>query len=71
MCHRSDPVNGGGVTAGRGVHSVGLGACPVTSFSRAAAARVLGLPDGMSPEMLVCLGHPTEAQPATFSALTS
>ena len=52
-------------------HSVGLGACPVTSFSRAAAARVLGLPDGTSPEMLVCLGHATDAQPATFSALTS
>lgn len=52
-------------------HSVGLGACPVTSFSRAAAARILGLPDGMSPEMLLCLGHPTEVQPATFSALTS
>ena len=52
-------------------HSVGLGACPVTSFSRAAAARVLGLPDGTSPELLVCLGHPTGVQPATFSALTS
>lgn len=52
-------------------HSVGLGACPVTSFSRAAAARVLGLPDGMSAEMLVCLGHPTDVQPETFSALHS
>lgn len=50
-------------------HSVGLGACPVTSFSRAAAARVLDLPAGISAELLVCLGHPTEAQPATLSAL--
>jgi nitroreductase len=50
-------------------HGVGLGACPVTSFSRAAVARILALPDGTSAEMLVCLGHPTEKQPATMSAL--
>jgi nitroreductase len=50
-------------------HSVGLGACPVTSFSRAAVARILALPDGTSPEMLVCLGHPAEEQPVTMSAL--
>ena len=50
-------------------HGVGLGACPVTSFSRAAVARILALPDGTSPEMLVCLGPPTEKQPATMSAL--
>lgn len=52
-------------------HSVGLGACPVTSFSRAAAARVLGLRDGLSPELIVCLGHPEDAQPASLSALPS
>jgi nitroreductase len=50
-------------------HSLGLGACPVTSFSRAAAARVLGLRPGLSPEMIVCLGHPTDEQPSTLSAL--
>jgi nitroreductase len=50
-------------------HSVGLGACPVTSFSRAAAARVLGLGAGLSPEMVVCLGHPADVQPSTLSAL--
>jgi nitroreductase len=50
-------------------HSVGLGACPVTSFSRAAAARVLGLRPGLSPELVVCLGHPTDVQPSTLSAL--
>jgi nitroreductase len=50
-------------------HSVGLGACPVTSFSRAAAARILALPPGISPELLICLGHPTPAQPDTLSAL--
>jgi nitroreductase len=52
-------------------HSVGLGACPVTSFSRAAAARILALPEGMSPEMFICLGHPTQSQPDTLSALAS
>ena len=52
-------------------HSVGLGACPVTSFSRAAAARILSLPHGMSPEMLICLGYPTAAQPDTFTPLAS
>jgi nitroreductase len=52
-------------------HSVGLGACPVTSFSRAAAARILGLRDGLSPELIVCLGHPTDIQPTTLSALPS
>ena len=51
-------------------HSLGLGACPVTSFSRAAAARILGLRAGLSPEMIVCLGHPADAQPATLSALS-
>ncbi|HEX4471192.1 MAG TPA: nitroreductase family protein [Nocardioides sp.] len=51
-------------------HSVGLGACPVTSFSRAAAARVLGLGAGLSPEMVVCLGHPADVQPSTLSALS-
>jgi nitroreductase len=51
-------------------HSVGLGACPVTSFSRAAAARVLGLRAGLSPELVVCLGHPARVQPTTLSALT-
>lgn len=49
--------------------SVGLGACPVTSFSRAAVARILALPQRTSPEMLVCLGHSAERQPATMSQL--
>ncbi len=50
-------------------HSLGVGACPVTSFSRTAAARILGLRPGLSPEMIVCLGHSADAQPATLSAL--
>jgi nitroreductase len=37
--------------------AVGLGACPVTSFSRAAAARILGLSDTVKPYMIICLGY--------------
>lgn len=48
-------------------YSVGLGSCPVTSFSRAAVARILHLPDRTSPEMLVCLGYPADQQPGTMS----
>jgi nitroreductase len=43
--------------------AVGLGAGPVTSFSRAAVAEVLNLPPGWSPELIVCLGHPAAEQP--------
>jgi nitroreductase len=52
-------------------YGVGLGACPVTSFSRAAAARILGLRAGLSPELVVCLGHPASEQPTTLSALAT
>ena len=44
-------------------HALGLGAGPVTSFSRAAVATVLGLPEGWTPELIVCLGHPAPRQP--------
>jgi nitroreductase len=44
-------------------HALGLGAGVVTSFSRAAVSAVLNAPEGLSPEMLVCLGHPAPAQP--------
>ncbi len=44
--------------------AVGVGAGPVTSFSRAAVAVVLRLPVGWSPELLVCLGRPAPEQPA-------
>jgi nitroreductase len=39
-------------------HAIGVGAGPVTSFSRAAVAEVLRLPDTWRPELIVCLGHP-------------
>ncbi|MFR9805941.1 nitroreductase family protein [Pseudonocardia sp. RS010] len=45
-------------------HAIGLGAGPVTSFSRAAVAVVLRLPEGWVPEMIVCLGHPAPVGPA-------
>ena len=40
-----------------------LAAEPVTSFSRVAAARILGLADGIEPRMIVCLGHRGDRQP--------
>jgi nitroreductase len=45
-------------------HAIGLGAGPVTSFSRAAVAVVLRLPEGWVPEVLVCLGRPAPGGPA-------
>jgi nitroreductase len=44
-------------------HSTGLGAGPVTSFSRTALATILNLPPGVRPELIICLGHPATAQP--------
>jgi nitroreductase len=44
-------------------HSLGLGAGVVTSFSQAAASAVLNTPEGLSPEMFVCLGHAAPTQP--------
>jgi len=48
-------------------HALGLGAGPVTSFSRAAATVVLRLPDGWVAEMVICLGHPAPGQPAPMT----
>jgi len=49
-------------------HAIGLGSGPVTSFSRAAAAHVLDLPDGWEPRLIVCLGHPADHQPVGVRA---
>lgn len=43
-------------------HSIGLGAGPVTSFSRAAVATILKLPADVRPELIVCLGHAAAEQ---------
>lgn len=39
-------------------HAMGLGTCPVTSFSRSGVATVLGLPKTLSPELVIMIGHP-------------
>jgi nitroreductase len=44
-------------------HAVGLASCPVTSFSRAAVARLLGLDAALDPRLIVCLGHADQDQP--------
>ena len=48
----------------------GLGAGPVSSFSRAAVRVVLRLPESWTPEMLVCLGQPAPSQPAPMARRT-
>jgi len=48
-------------------HSLGIGAGPVSSFSTAAVGVVLGLPDGWSPQLILCLGHAAPTQPPPFS----
>ena len=40
-------------------HSIGLGSGPVTSFSKEAVRVILNMPQNLSPEMMVCIGHPT------------
>jgi nitroreductase len=44
-------------------HGIGLGAGPVTSFSRTALATILNLPAGVRPALIICLGHPAAGQP--------
>jgi nitroreductase len=39
-------------------HALGLGTCPVTSFSKPGVATVLGLPQHLIPELLLMVGHP-------------
>jgi nitroreductase len=46
--------------------AIGLGAVPVSSFSRVAVARLLGLPESTEPRMLVCLGHAAGTQPPSM-----
>lgn len=51
-------------------HSLGLGAGIVTSFSQAAVRAVLNMPEHMSPEMCICLGHPAPTQPRAMRPRT-
>jgi nitroreductase len=39
-------------------HALGLGSCPVTSFSKSGVAGVLGLPPSLTPELMLMVGHP-------------
>ena len=48
-------------------YAVGVGAVPVSSFSRVAVGRILGLPDTTVPRIIVCLGHPTATQPTPMA----
>jgi nitroreductase len=48
-------------------HSLGVGAGPVSSFSRAAVSTVLNLPAGWRPEVIVCLGYPAHDQPGPMA----
>lgn len=55
-------------------HAVGLGSCPVTSFSKGAVAVVLKLPPKVVPEFIVQLGRPLatrrmSASPVSRAAL--
>ena len=43
-------------------HALGLGSCPVTSFSRAGAAVMLDLPPHLIPEWILIVGHPAPRQ---------
>src|SRR5205823_6493024 len=53
---------------------LGLGACPVTSFSQRAVAMLLDLPPALIPELMVLLGHPVpprrSLRPGTRTRLT-
>ena len=42
-------------------HALGLGSCPVTSFSRSGASVMLGLPPHLVPEWILIVGHPAPA----------
>jgi nitroreductase len=50
-------------------HSIGLGAGPVTSFSRTAVATILNLPDEVRPELIISLGHAAIKQPPPIRRL--
>lgn len=41
-------------------HALGIGAGPVTSFSKAAVTEITKLPDWLSPDLFICLGYPHE-----------
>lgn len=50
---------------------LGLGACPVTSFSQRAVSVLLDLPATLVPELMVLLGHPVPPQRLARSGASS
>jgi nitroreductase len=42
--------------------ALGLGSCPVTSFSKRAVSAVLDLPPNLSPEFILILGYPAPVE---------
>ncbi len=61
-------------------HALGLGTCPVTSFSRSGVAVMLDLPAQLIPELMLMVGHPAPVdrrlrpnapKPVTARELTS
>ncbi|MFQ5796815.1 MAG: nitroreductase family protein [Candidatus Bipolaricaulia bacterium] len=52
-------------------HALGLGSCPLTSFSRGAIRTLLELPPFLIPEFIVQLGHPTPVKPRVIRAEAS
>ena len=42
--------------------ALGLGSCPVTSFSKSGVATMLDLPPSLSPEFILILGHPADVK---------
>jgi nitroreductase len=42
--------------------ALGLGSCPVTSFSKSGVATMLDLPPNLSPEFILILGYPAEVK---------
>ncbi len=61
-------------------HALEIGSCPVTSFSKSGVGRAFGLPETVTAEMLIILGHiepaervvnPNAPKPVTTRDLTS
>ncbi|MHB8614019.1 MAG: nitroreductase family protein [Candidatus Dormibacteraceae bacterium] len=52
-------------------HALGLGSCPATSFSRSAVSAGFELPEWLTPDFIVQIGHPAAEARATRSGVRS
>jgi nitroreductase len=50
-------------------HSLGLGSCPVTSFSQRGVAVMLDLDEGVRPELILMLGRRRDRDPVPVASL--